>query len=318
MTGADYVRSIQVFRAVAATMVVLFHASNGAFAVGAAGVDVFFVISGFIMGSIGIHETARSFALRRLVRIVPLYWTVTLSICLASLLPDMFSSFSFDAVRLLKSLFFIPYFNEHHQPWPLLVAGWTLNDEMIFYVVFALGLAAGHPVVLTASVLTLAWLAGLVVPHRSAILGAWTDQIVLEFAFGLLLSRAKWPSTVLLGPALLIAGIAGLSFSTSATNIPDARLLTWGVPALLLVAGGVVMERHGHWPRMRALERIGDASYSIYLLHGIVIAAVHKYGPDGRLSPAVMIGGSLASGYACHRLFERPVARMLLRYRYLR
>src|SRR5215475_4375641 len=77
--------SIQVLRAVAATLVLLFHTKVLGW--GYAGVDIFFAISGFIMGTVGIAQKPADFFVLRLIRIVPLYWLVTLGMCLLSLVP---------------------------------------------------------------------------------------------------------------------------------------------------------------------------------------------------------------------------------------
>ena len=80
------VHSIQFLRAIAAFTVLLFHLIGPAFVIGAAGVDVFFVISGFIMGSFAAGGKPLQFFYHRLVRIVPLYWAVTLAMCIGALL----------------------------------------------------------------------------------------------------------------------------------------------------------------------------------------------------------------------------------------
>src|SRR5262249_39672775 len=131
--------SLQALRAVAALSVVLYHIDfigRGAF-----GVDIFFVLSGFII----CHVTAadrQHFLLKRLIRIVPLYWARTLVVCaLALAAPRLLQTTSDSWMGLLKSLFFIPYEKESGRVYPVLFLGWTLNYEMFFYVVFSIALA---------------------------------------------------------------------------------------------------------------------------------------------------------------------------------
>ena len=158
---------IQILRFVAAMLVVVMHTSQaisihipvrGAgqyWSLGAVGVDIFFVISGFVMAmSVGTSlvdvqsrkRAAFIFMKRRLLRIVPLYWFYTLlKVALILALPGLATRSSVDSAHLAASLFFTPAMS----PWgliePTLPVGWTLNFEMLFYAVFALAIALGAP-----------------------------------------------------------------------------------------------------------------------------------------------------------------------------
>ena len=106
----------------------------------ASGVDLFFVISGFIMvysseDLFGARGAWRTFLTRRLVRIVPLYWLTT-----AITIPLM--SLTVDWQSLLGSYFFIPYRAPSNAIVPLHGVGWTLNLEMFFYVIFAAAISS--------------------------------------------------------------------------------------------------------------------------------------------------------------------------------
>ena len=148
--------SIQILRALAALLVVFHHARyqirdfeaffyGGIWQSGQAGVDIFFVISGFIMW-VTTHDrrtTPLQFLTNRIVRIVPLYWLLTLTVAAACLIaPSLFRGVVLAPEHVVKSLFFIPDFYPGMPThiWPLLLPGWTLNYEMIFYVVFAVAL----------------------------------------------------------------------------------------------------------------------------------------------------------------------------------
>lgn len=312
-----HLRSIQVLRAVAALLVVAFHLFPGRFVIGAAGVDIFFVISGFIMGTIGPGETPRTFMVKRAVRIVPLYWAVTLAMCAASLVPGLFASFTFDAARLVQSLLFIPHVDPNGMIWPLVVVGWTLNFEVFFYAIFAIGLFIGRPIAF--SVVLMAVLAGIGSAIAAAMIEVpapvkvWTDILLLEFAAGLILATLTSLKGAGRGLCLLLLGTGGLVLSSVfALFEPSERLWAWGVPALLIVAGCLAIERAGAWPRfLRPLEIVGDASYSLYLLHGLVIAFVHKLLGTGIVATLVILPVSLVIALASYRLFEKPVARWL-------
>ena len=269
-------KSIQVMRAIAALSVVLFHLGIYGFSNGAAGVDIFFVISGFIMGATSLKLPAAAFVSKRLVRIVPLYWIATLLMCAGSLVPGLFAKFQFDAASLLKSLFFIPYFDASGNVWPLLVPGWTLNYEMLFYLIFTVGLLVSRPVLVCHVVIVSLVIAGLVFSPQSAPLRFWTDPILLEFLAGLLIATRFGTLGARTGAVLLAAGALFFVVSTFYATAQMPRILMWGAPAVLVVSGAVALERARKWPDIKPLERIGDASYSLYLLHGFVINAVHK------------------------------------------
>ncbi|MDQ0454772.1 acyltransferase family protein [Rhizobium paknamense] len=308
-------KSIQAMRAVAAMMVVFFHLSEGGFVSGAAGVDIFFVISGFIMGTVGVQERPSVFLRKRLVRIVPLYWLVTFVMCVGAVL-GVFRNFSFDTVTLAKSLAFIPYLNPDGNIWPLVVVGWTLNFEMFFYLVFALGLMAAQPVLLPAIAMVALTVCGFLLHPAAAPLQVWTSPLLLEFTAGLLLSQARPFASRSGGIALILAGI-GLFVATAKLGLYEApwRVLGWGVPAFCVVTGALAIERAGAWPSrlLWPLEKLGDASYSLYLLHGIAIAAGHRFLGTSIAVNALIVLVSLVMAQLSFMLFEKPVGRLLNR-----
>ncbi|HVJ42080.1 MAG TPA: acyltransferase [Dongiaceae bacterium] len=308
--------SIQVMRAVAALAVLLFHQSL--LSIGYAGVDIFFVISGFIMGSVGERERPGDFMAHRLIRIVPLYWAVTLGMCLMAFVPGLFANFTFDGPSLLKSLFFIPYAQPNGEIWPLVVPGWTLNYEMLFYLVFWLGLVARRPLIVTALLLGSLIFSGLIFHPQNAVWRSWSDPLLLEFVAGLVLSRLDWLRGRAVGGGLLLLGVLGYGLAAYIGGDTGAwRPIILGLPAFALVSGALALERANAWPNLRPLERIGDWSYSLYLLHGLAMKAVEK--PLASLPLAALswlavplgILASLALAYASYRFFERPVGRSL-------
>jgi len=303
--------SIQVMRALAALAVLLFHLKL--LPIGYAGVDIFFVISGFIMGSIGEREAPVDFIGRRLIRIVPLYWAVTFGMCLLSFVPGLFATFGFDAPSLIKSLLFIPYAQPNGEIWPLVVPGWTLNYEMLFYLVFCLALLAQRPLAVTLLLLGSLVLAGRVVSADNAIWRSWTDPLLLEFLAGLILSRLDWIRGGILGGSLLVLGLIGFCIAAYIGGDTGGwRPLALGLPALALVSGGLALERAAAWPKLRPLELVGDWSYSLYLLHGLALKAVEKpLGAHPWLAAPVGIVASIALAYVSYRFFEKPVARFL-------
>ncbi|MEE7506475.1 acyltransferase [Methylobacterium mesophilicum] len=268
------------------------------------GVDLFFVISGFVIVHAGGRLAGRPggrvrFLAHRVARVVPLYWLVSLLyLVLALARPDLLGDAAAlvrDPLALVASFLFWPAARPDGTVQPLYGLGWTLNYEAAFYVLFAAGLGFG----LRGAV---AWLcgslAGLVavgalVPNLPVPLRFWSDPIVLEFAAG--------------------AGLA----------------LAWGAgfrPALLLVAAALGRPRDAAavarlpFP-LRGLVEFGDASYALYLVHPFALRLVRevllRLGLAPALHPwgsmALMLAGSVAAALVIHRLVERPLTRALRR-----
>ncbi|GJD81814.1 acyltransferase family protein [Methylobacterium gregans] len=337
---------IQVLRAAAALMVVLHHLQHELAALGLgadglarlpgwAGVDVFFVISGFII----VHATGpaydgpggrRRFLAHRVARVVPLYWLVTLAyLAVALVLPRSLGdagAAAGDPAYLAASFLFWPAARPDGSLQPLYGLGWTLNYEMLFYAVFALCLGRGRRA-------TVAWtgaaLAGLVLFGRlaapeSAPLRFWSDPIVLEFLFGAAIGLVRAAGFRLGAPvraALALGGIAGLALIGSAEVAGLGRPLLAGLPAACLVAALALGKPS---PRSSPLwvvplSRLGDASYALYLVHPFCLRGVREglvrsglAGPLGNWGVGtLMLTASVAAAVLTYRLIERPATRAL-------
>ena len=288
-----------------------------------AGVDLFFVISGFIMvhasGRLfGKPEAPGAFLARRVARIVPLYWGLTsLYIAIAFVAPAFLNRSLLEPWPVVASYLFIPFLRPDGLVQPLYSLGWTLNYEMAFYVLFALVIALPQrqAVLALGSILALLSTAGalLALPQP---FGFWTDSIILEFAFGLLLGQLRaegfrlgtWPRI-----GLALAGLGLLALDPVAAGMP--RFIGWGAPAALLVAAAALgreKERDGALTRMCAA--LGDASYALYLIHPFVIRGVRvgvlhlgladDLGLWGYL--AVVLAAAIAAAGLVYRFVERP------------
>jgi len=329
--------SLQVMRAVAAILVVFFHHMNTMrdgpapgmpmFEIGKFGVDLFFIISGFIMWTtVSEKTTPAQFLRRRIVRIVPLYWAMTVATTFIATTGGIGVDLNADYVRLAKSLLFIP---QWHADYPTLVAptmivGWTLELEMLFYALFAAALVLAKPQRLIAVSAALAALAayGLIADPQTAILKGFTNNIVLEFAMGMGLGRlyelGKAPSSARAGAALLAAGVA---LACVHRALPDARFIYFGVPALLIMAGALAFESRISGKAWAVPKFLGDASYSIYLVHMMAMAVSTKILPFSFASafplPALLfeVAFAVAAGAVVYVLVERPltdIARRLI------
>jgi exopolysaccharide production protein ExoZ len=311
--------ALQVLRAVAALAVVVFHCHWTG--VASFGVELFFVISGFVICH-AAAQNPRHFLLKRIARVVPLYWLATIGVfALALVAPSLLPSTQVSGLNLLRSLAFWPYVRADGAVMPLLFLGWTLNYEAFFYVVFAACLAVSArfaPYTALGMLVLIASLHGLVV-HLGDPLDFWTRPILLNFACGIavwlvwhhtkarLMQMSPWLASAI---AVVALGI----LVTGANHGLGGALPTGG-----MVSGALLLALLALGPRMRwptALLLIGDASYSLYLLHPYVLEVVnrkiHAFGPDPRgvLATGLAVMGALALALVMFRVIERPSNRL--------
>lgn len=337
---------IQALRAVAACMVVIFHACElwGTHAggehhpitwpTGAVGVDIFFIISGFVMAVSSINKgdglsSAWNFMKRRIVRIVPLYWIVT-SFMLIKLLilkrnPNFGNGSQHALITLpyvISSYLFIPYCNSIGKIVPLVDVGWTLSFEMLFYLLFAAALAFRIGVVrfLTPTLALLAIIGIFCRPDWPSIM-TLASPLLLEFLAGLWLG-----SFVLSGKRMNIRsaaalGVIGIVLLGVLPN-PSAlmRPAIWGIPSFLIVLSSVMLEaQYGRLlPKWSLL--LGNASYSLYLSHLLsfslcykVITAFHVLPTasvrfqDEVFTVLICLGISIPVSLLFYRFVEKPI-----------
>ncbi|WP_174293264.1 acyltransferase family protein [Sphingomonas bacterium] len=342
--------TVQVLRGVAALMVVIGHsqsavaavvvANGGVFARSTlvpwgAGVDLFFVISGFIM----VHASARlfgragaraEFLRRRLVRIVPLYWAVTTMFLALLALATMKGGDRFpSAGAVLASYLFIPVDTYGDgRLFPVLDLGWTLNYEMFFYAILALVIGWRRKAALTAIGLLLAACVGLGLGMSGASPAwFWTRPIILDFGLGVAVGALVAQGTILpipirallavLGVGVLLADPTHLFNGATGMTVANAwpRVVWAGLPIAAVLAAAVL----GGEPRLPRVglpfTRIGDASYSLYLFHPVALIAMEKLaqklpavrGTPGWLLVLVTVAAALAIALAAYRWIERPM-----------
>jgi exopolysaccharide production protein ExoZ len=317
-------QSIQALRAIAATSVILIHIPF--IAKGGFGVDIFFVISGFIICYISALN-AENFVLKRIFRVIPLYWLGTLGVFLIALaFPAWLNSTTAKLSSLAKSMLMIPYKREDGAVLPMLFLGWTLEYEMFFYLVFGLALAFFKKwASLAASfVLIIAVLAGRLFEASSTIPRFYSNPIILEFVLGMAVfaiwkryrdSLARIP--VFAALIVSVGCYVYLYMGTSGVGRND-RPFFQGLPAVLIVLSFLAVEGRIHFPRWLLL--VGDASYSLYLFHPYVIQLVDKKIMSlSVLTPATLIV-SLVAIFVCFplailsfRIVEKPSNEFLRR-----
>lgn len=328
---------IQALRFVAAFAVLVLHSTfytherlNSEVAIyeyGAAGVRLFFVISGFVMilSSFDVDKPLlnwKSFAIRRVIRIVPIYWLATAF----KILPLAFGSgmvlhAALDWGFILKSLLFIPSVGMDGTFHPFLGVGWTLNFEMFFYALFTITLAFNaRPLIFISPILIL--LSGLSLFKTEAwpdMIRFWADPIVLDFLAGMLLAHATQRG-LLLPPvvAWFILPIGAIYLLVDTPKIGQGLILSisFTLAAAAVVAATIAIDSRIGPKFPRWIIFMGAASYSLYLIHPMVSpVAPFVMAKLGLFYPAVAISLSIATAMFVapftYKYFEVPVTRWL-------
>jgi exopolysaccharide production protein ExoZ len=314
----DTIDGIQVLRAVAAIMVVSYHAklscpgSDGWPSFGNAGVDIFFVISGFIMAyttpvEAGVTPISGAwfFLRKRIARIVPMYW-LALVWTNRNAVPDL---------GLLKDFFFIPRWSITYPTfiYPSALQGWTLNYEMFFYALFAIAILFKHwrTGVLVVALSIIPFASKLMIGGTVDVAGQfYSSDIIFEFGFGvilhLLISRLGFPAwpklsfvaLMMIGFALLVAG-----------NAHEPRSLFQGLPAVLILWAAIPACRG--WLRFKTLALLGNASYAMYLFHwsafGLTKPFANRFPEYINTRVALCIFAGIFCGVLIHLIVERAL-----------
>ncbi|MCQ4161255.1 acyltransferase [Roseomonas sp. GC11] len=327
--SSGHLHTLDALRGLAAIAVMLFHISGDAFqnmfgqrpagdafAAGYSGLDMFFVLSGFIILHVHRADLGRpwqvlSYLRRRLARIYPPYWAITLAYAGIFLATGQ----ELDPYRLVSSLLLLP-----GQP-PLLSIAWTLSHEMLFYLLFALailwpraGLAAG-----------LGWVAAsLAVPAGQGWLADFLfDLRHVEFLIGAIAALAvrhgavARPLPVALGGALLF-GLSAVLDTAQAGFTPQAHILAYGLGSGLIIAGLATAEQAGRLRVPTPLRCLGEASYTLYLTHLSAYSLLARLARMAHL-PEILPGWALlgllavaitALALLLYHTLEKPLLRL--------
>jgi exopolysaccharide production protein ExoZ len=331
-------KNIQAMRGVAASIVLLIHmlatkpstspvmAWCGAywFRVGPAGVDIFFVISGLVVTLAALRSAeegrkgAIKFGLARLLRIYPIYWAVL--IFAYPLAERLALSSATTAVHPLRIVLALTDSN------PKVMLAWTLFFELLFYaaltgIIALAGRRFSFALWMWAIIQSAIIFLGLV-PQYIELLGHLvTSPMILEFIGGAFIALLSQRWTLRYGLPTLVVGCVcfclGVVIHHHQPNLWAhwPRTLCFGAPSVLIIYGLVSIERNAGWILPRWLQRVGDASYSLYIWHqlvfGVLLFVCKRLGlldvvPDGVLIP---VWGIIAFGWGMlsYRYLEVPL-----------
>lgn len=312
--------NLQYLRAFAAINVVLFHIIGTATAYGykpnffsylegwgSNGVDIFFVISGFVMYYIQYHKKRSSieFFKLRLVRILPMYWFVTFIVIAAmySLPSTNFNNSPPEFQKIIESLFFLS--GAMSKETPIVYVGWTLEWEILFYLIISFSLFFK----------TKFQSIGFVILTLFLISYFSREYIVLEFLYGMLVAFTffNFKLSKNFGLILFILGFTLLILTLALDFDKQNRFLFWGGPSMLIVLGAVFAPQINN----RFMRYLGDSSYSIYLIQMLTIPLFYKILSKFRLFTntdlltILCLLVSIFGGVLMYKLIEKPISQYL-------
>jgi exopolysaccharide production protein ExoZ len=331
--ASPHLVSVQLLRAIAAATVVFGHAEAEAFQATSdfnligfdfgIGVDVFFIISGFVMWLSSSHlfgrpESPLVFLKKRFLRVVPLYWLYTVAMLAAiAIFPSKLNNPDITLEMIVSSFVFLPHPNTIGEYNPVLALGWTLNYEMFFYALFALSLLLER----NKGFVTLCGLIlGCVVLWKISGAGPiefWGRPIILEFLIGVMMARlyqerGHTPNKYMFALCMAVAAISYALLSGS-----ESRLIGLGIPSAFFAAGFIFFLPGRLNSLLSGIARVGgDSSYTLYLSHPFVLAIVKILWLEvdgGASMPWVYVGvatlACVLSGYVLYLVVERPMLR---------
>lgn len=338
--------NIQTLRGIAALLVVFTHLpameiKHGGDAIlpafmrfGISGVDLFFVISGFIMVYVTSHETPSirgtlKFWFARLTRIFPIYWLIALAVLAAWMVRPGIITFDPAQTSIIKSLLLLP-----DQTLPMLKVAWTLIHELYFYLVFGFILLLPRKYLIPALSLWIAFVLlgnrmgwGGISPETALIFHPLTAEFFMGAITAWLFTRTNGAAggpVLLIGLVLFFIGLYYLITSFAPTAFPSnwERVMYFGMPGAFMVYGLAGLERQG-LTLPRASSTFGDWSYSLYLSHILTLSVLGyiwrpfaKDGPvDNIIALIILLAGCIAASALLWYLFERPALRLFKRLR---
>jgi exopolysaccharide production protein ExoZ len=311
--------SIQSLRFIAALLVVYFHAASEAFLasgdfgvtgriveiVGAVGIDIFFVISGFVIFRTARHLTVAQFIGKRARRILPLYLALAVPYTVVAVVYSGFGWREFLSTWLLWPA-------TGAMTLPAVPGAWTLCFEALFYAAFAIVLWRPKTIWIVGA----AYVVALAL-HSTPVLRYLGNPIVLEFLAGVGLAAAPpWKPAawaipiavgVLVAEVMLHAGVSRPPLDTLADIGAWTRVAAFGIPAALIVWGTLQLR-----VSEGVLSYLGDTSYALYLIHiPIVVVMVSLLIKVCKLPPdlAILLAAatSVLVAWRVHELIEKPL-----------
>ncbi|MGN5376476.1 acyltransferase family protein [Sphingomonas hankookensis] len=322
MKSKNEIYCLQAGRGIAACLVVLFHVNGlvsspqywneqllaGVFRFGHAGVEFFFVLSGFIMTLVHQRDIGRAsriynYAIKRIARIYPLYWLVTLAVFAL-----YFVSGNAKHALLYNSIFLIGLHAES-----VLAVGWTLFHEITFYIIFGILILNRK----LGIVIFCIWMALCITSVWMNFSHYSLQTINVNFMFGILagiyFNKLKITHVIMMISIFCFVAIGLEEVYVKAVD-PELRSIMYGLASAFGIAAAVSAEKAGSISSPYSMRLLGDASYSLYLVHYPVIAIAAQIWRNSPVKDLPMpiafvtlLAVALTAGLITHAVVERPI-----------
>ncbi|WP_336844182.1 acyltransferase [Serratia nevei] len=314
--------SVQWLRGIAVMMVVVYHVllkaqllglTTTSFSIGAAGVDLFFIISGFIMVYITFGKSYSTcyFLKKRFVRIVPLYWILSFVAAVVFILQPSLVNAHNGETTIVGSFTLLPVSGKVM----LLAVAWTLQYEFLFYFIFSIFLPFINKRYLLASLTIIAFTLLGFKENGNYIINFLSNPITLEFIYGIIAFFILRKTTLNSLVCIMLGALIFYAFHSFDIGL-EQRYIGYGVPMLFIFLGVASIKNDNgivNLKPLKALAYIGDASYSIYLTHifsiSITVLLLRKANllSSSLLFIALSITLSLLAGLMCYELVEKKL-----------
>ncbi|WP_291329199.1 acyltransferase [Desulfovibrio sp. UCD-KL4C] len=288
------------------------------------GVDIFFIISGFVMAYVVTDKKinlkfCKNFACKRILRIYPMYWIVLSAYAIYSYIFSSGGQFHSFKTIVLSSLLTPGY--------RLLPISWTLTFEMTFYIIFTISLLIsiieGDKFILAISIISLAYALSFLLQPTQDTFGILQSPLLYEFVIGIFIAKMyinKLLLPKLYAYLLIIIYFIIVYYNISTTLTPNGfsweYIIRWGGSSSLIVYALICLEYRGvNFPQI--LHKIGDSSYSLYLLHALLMTFFVKTWVKLDLPPLVsprtltlfLLLFAITASYLAYITLEKPMLK---------
>lgn len=325
--------NIEALRLIAALGVMLSHIGYGYYYAkgfsASIGVNLFFCISAFLMMYNTEQSLPKHFVVKRIIRLTPLYWLLTILTFAASYFVSGFGQKNIGIDELIKSLLFLPYARDGLKDMdvirPIVGPAWTMNNDFWFMLIFALSAKLSHKKrgLLTCSLCLIARICGEILPGDWAIARFMQRNIWFNYIAGICVYYL-W--TLTRNKATKLKSISALWF-------PVVSLLlvllfftakpAWVVTLLCSVILFTVLFAFSQMHMPRVVTWFGTISYAFYLIHYYVIMILSYFFDFSKFTLSTVIGTIIVlllslviaqlSYYIIERKFSESLKKILLR-----
>ncbi len=316
------IQSIEIIRALSCLLVVFSHTAFGS-GLGAVAINFFFIISGYVI-MLSTENENKPYWKKRLAKILPLYYAMTLfTSFLILVMPELFKSYEFSPVYLIKTLLFIPYEHSGIEQ-PIMGLGWTLNYEMFFYLIFWISKKINHKNrgYIAFAVCAALSAAGLVLRNvRLLPFTYWCNSYLLTFGYGILLyqitrKRKRKTADESYVKTLMLYVIFALSvvlmtyirklLTEKGLNVLEGAVS--GAVCFLVLAAAILTD--SQIKKSSLLLYAAGISYPLYLMHIYPIRAVDVIAQKLGLSSALASAVGVLASIICCLIYDRVMKKI--------